>query len=69
MDRAGLQRGRLTGLLLRAEDLAGAEATAQQITLDRGREMRIRAEPAVDRANRRFGAGSVGPAGRLGKAA
>ncbi|MEU6387901.1 hypothetical protein [Streptomyces sp. NPDC046939] len=69
MDRAGLQRGRLVGLLVRAEDLVAASAAAEQISLDRGREMRLRAEQAVDRANRRFGDGSVGPAALLHKAA
>ncbi|MFJ9038559.1 hypothetical protein ACIRF8_18450 [Streptomyces sp. NPDC102406] len=69
MDRAGLQRGRLAGLLVRAEDLVAASAAAEQISLDRSREMRLRAEQAVDRANARFGHGSVHPAALLNKAA
>ncbi|MFE6153677.1 hypothetical protein [Streptomyces sp. NPDC057889] len=69
MDRAGLQRGRLTGLLVRGEDLIAADAVAEQISFDRSREMRLRAEQAVDRANHRFGAGSVTPAALLHKAA
>ncbi|MEV1025922.1 hypothetical protein [Streptomyces sp. NPDC050264] len=69
MDRAGLQRGRLVGLLVRAEDLVAAGPTAEQISFDHGREMRLRAEQAVDRANQRYGTGSVGPAALLHKAA
>ncbi|MDQ8707563.1 hypothetical protein RCO28_34595 [Streptomyces sp. LHD-70] len=69
MDAAGLQRGRLTGLLLRADDLVGAHAAAEQITFDRGREMRLRVESVADRANARYGKGTVGPASLLRKAA
>ncbi|WP_353940690.1 hypothetical protein ABII15_03080 [Streptomyces sp. HUAS MG91] len=39
-----------------------AGSAAEQITLDRGRVMRLRAEQAVDRTNRRFGHGGVAPA-------
>ncbi|MFF1593069.1 hypothetical protein ACFVY0_33865 [Streptomyces sp. NPDC058286] len=69
MDRAGLQRGRLVGLLVRAEDLVAAATASEQISFDRSREMRLRAEQAMDRANRRFGKGSVTPAALLHKAA
>ncbi|MFE9776160.1 hypothetical protein ACFYOV_31790 [Streptomyces sp. NPDC005931] len=34
MDAAGLQRGRLTGIALRGEDLIDADRVAQQISLD-----------------------------------
>ncbi|WP_338056499.1 hypothetical protein [Streptomyces torulosus] len=34
MDAAGLQRGRLTGLALKAEDLVDADQVAEQISLD-----------------------------------
>ncbi|MET7665238.1 hypothetical protein ABZT45_50405 [Streptomyces sp. NPDC005356] len=69
MDRSGLQRGRLVGLLVRADDLVAAETAAEQISFDRSREMRLRVEQAMDRANRRFGEGSVTPAALLHKAA
>ncbi|WP_334590737.1 DinB/UmuC family translesion DNA polymerase [Streptomyces sp. B21-083] len=41
IDAAGLQRGRLTGLSLRGEDLAGADHVAQQIRFDHAREDRL----------------------------
>ncbi|WP_317441003.1 hypothetical protein [Streptomyces collinus] len=62
MDAAGLQRGRLTGLALRGEELREAGAVAQQITLDHSREARLVAEAAVDRIRDKFGAGIIGPA-------
>ena len=61
-DSLGLQRARVRGVTLRAERLAPARDTGRQISLDRARENRLRAEPAVDRANRRFGPGTVIPA-------
>ncbi|MGW0392011.1 DNA polymerase Y family protein [Streptomyces sp. NPDC003042] len=66
MDAAGLQRARLTGLVLRAEDLTGAEGVARQISLDPVRESRLTVEAAIDRANARFGAGTVRPAATFG---
>jgi DNA polymerase-4 len=68
MDAAGLQRARLTGMVLRAEDLTGAERVARQISLDPVREARLTVEAAVDRANARFGAGTVRPAATFGRA-
>ncbi|TLQ38968.1 DNA polymerase Y family protein [Streptomyces marianii] len=68
LDAAGLQRARLVGMALRGEDLLASDQVAEQISLDRVREARLRAEVAVDRANMRFGAGTVGPAALLGKA-
>ncbi|MFD9354986.1 hypothetical protein [Streptomyces sp. NPDC060031] len=62
LDAAGLQRARLTGMVLRAEDLTGAEKAARQISLDPVREARLTVEAAIDRANARFGAGTVRPA-------
>ncbi|MGD1217097.1 hypothetical protein AB9Q10_01545 [Streptomyces krungchingensis] len=62
MDAAGLQRGRLTGLALKAEDLIAADQVAEQISLDAGREARLVAETAIDRVRDKFGAGVIGPA-------
>ncbi|MET9387675.1 hypothetical protein ABZY09_43390 [Streptomyces sp. NPDC002928] len=62
MDAAALQRGRLTGLALKAEDLAEAGQTAQQISFDASREARLVAESAIDRVRARFGAQVIGPA-------
>lgn len=62
MDAAALQRGRLTGLALKAEDLAEAgqvtEQITEQITLNQSREARLVAENAVDRVRARV----IGPA-------
>ncbi|MFH8939477.1 DinB/UmuC family translesion DNA polymerase [Streptomyces griseosporeus] len=62
MDAAGLQRGRLTGIVLRGEDLVDADQVAQQISLDAGREARLVAEGAVDRVRAKFGPDVIGPA-------
>ncbi|WP_327714196.1 hypothetical protein [Streptomyces sp. NBC_00490] len=62
MDAAGLQRGRLTGLSLRGEDLIGAGQTAEQISLDDARESLLVAEAAVDEIRNTFGFRVIGPA-------
>ncbi|MER5938438.1 hypothetical protein ABT121_14075 [Streptomyces sp. NPDC001928] len=62
MDAAGLQRGRLTGLALKGEDLIGADQVAQQISLDDSRESRLVAEAAIDRVRNKFGPRIIGPA-------
>ncbi|MEV5320310.1 hypothetical protein AB0K92_22090 [Streptomyces sp. NPDC052687] len=60
MDAAGLQRGRLTGIVLRGEDLIDADRVAQQISLDDTREARLLAERTVVRD--KFGPAAIGPA-------
>jgi DNA polymerase-4 len=62
MDAASLQRGRLTGLALKGEDLIDAEQVAQQISLDDAREARLVAEAAIDRVRDKFGPRVIGPA-------
>ncbi|MER5200968.1 DinB/UmuC family translesion DNA polymerase [Streptomyces sp. NPDC002755] len=55
MDAAGLQRGRLTALALKGEDLVDADQVAQQISLDDTREARLVAEAVIVRVRDRFG--------------
>ncbi|MFF0736448.1 hypothetical protein ACFYVK_33155 [Streptomyces chartreusis] len=62
MDAAGLQRGRLTALALKGEDLVDADQVATQITLDDARESRLIAEAAIDRVHGKFGPCIIGPA-------
>jgi DNA polymerase-4 len=62
MDAAGLQRGRLTGLALRGEDLVDAGQVAEQLSLDVARQARLVAESAADRIRARFEPGAIGPA-------
>ncbi|MCW8102664.1 DNA polymerase Y family protein [Streptomyces tauricus] len=68
IDAAGLQRGRLTGLVLRGEDLAAADQVAEQISLDQAREDRLVAEAVADRIREKFGPGAIGPAAALRRA-
>jgi DNA polymerase-4 len=68
MDAAGLQRGRLTGLVLKGEDLIDASQVAQQISLDDAREDRLVAEAAMDRIRAKYGPGAIGPAAAFRRA-
>ncbi|MFE2586924.1 hypothetical protein ACFXGE_44200, partial [Streptomyces sp. NPDC059378] len=65
IDAAGLQRGRITGITLKAEDLVAAGQVAEQISLDRAREARLAAEEVSDRIRARFGPDAVRPATTL----
>ncbi|NEA56450.1 hypothetical protein G3I60_20445 [Streptomyces sp. SID13666] len=58
----GLQRARVRSLTLRAEQLRPAHTAAHQMSLDQVRENRLAIEPAIDKANARFGPGAVRPA-------
>ncbi|MFI9155549.1 hypothetical protein [Streptomyces sp. NPDC053367] len=68
MDAACLQRGRLTRIALRGDDLIDADQVAQQISLDTTREARLVAESSVDRVREKFGAGVIGPAAAFRRA-
>lgn len=56
LDAAGLQRGRLAGLVGKCKDFVDAEQVATQIGLDNAREAHLVAETAVDRVREKFGA-------------
>ncbi|MFI1702266.1 hypothetical protein [Streptomyces bobili] len=62
MDAARLQRGRLTAITLKGEDLVSADQVARQISLDDAREARLVTEATADRIRDKFGAGVIGPA-------
>jgi DNA polymerase-4 len=68
MDAAGLQRGRVSGLVLKGEDLIDAGQVAQQTSLDSAREDRLVAEAAVDRIRAKYGPGAIGPAAMFRRA-
>jgi DNA polymerase-4 len=68
IDSAGLQRGRITGLVLKGDDLIDADRVAQQISLDHTREARLVAEAAVDRVRDKFGQSIIGPASVIRRA-
>ncbi|MFG2116402.1 hypothetical protein ACGFRB_27835 [Streptomyces sp. NPDC048718] len=60
-DALGLQRARVTGLSLRAEELTDARLAGRQLTFDRRTESADRLEPVLDRIAARW-PGAVGPA-------
>ncbi|MFF2571119.1 hypothetical protein [Streptomyces sp. NPDC058084] len=62
-----LERARVRAVTVRAEQLLDADRVAEQISLDRAEENVRLLESAVDRANRRFGPGAVGPAALAGR--
>ncbi|MFG2261073.1 DinB/UmuC family translesion DNA polymerase [Streptomyces mirabilis] len=65
IDAAGLQRGRLTGITLKGEDLIAAGQVAEQISFDQAREARLVAEEVSDRIRAKFGPGAIRPATTL----
>ncbi|PBC93778.1 DNA polymerase-4 [Streptomyces sp. Ag82_O1-15] len=65
IDAAGLQRGRLTGITLKGEDLVAADRVAEQISFDGAREARLVAEEVSDRIRAKFGPGAIRPATTL----
>ena len=65
LDFFGLQRARMRRITIVAEDVVDAGQAPTQLTLDRGREARLRAEPVVDELNARYGPDTVGPAAAL----
>ncbi|MCT9105351.1 hypothetical protein N4G69_06875 [Streptomyces mirabilis] len=65
IDAAGLQRGRLTGITLKGEDLVAADQVAEQISFDGAREARLLAEEVSDRIRAKFGPGAIRPATTL----
>ncbi|MFF4734232.1 hypothetical protein ACFY3M_55785 [Streptomyces mirabilis] len=65
IDAAGLQRGRLTGITLKGEDLIAAGQVAEQISFDGAREARLVAEEVSDRIRAKFGPGVIRPATTL----
>ncbi|MFI1014450.1 hypothetical protein [Streptomyces sp. NPDC020965] len=58
----GLQRARVRGLALRAEDLQPAELASTQLTFDPADDRARRIESSADRARARFGPAAILPA-------
>ncbi|MFF7216887.1 hypothetical protein ACFZAU_41315 [Streptomyces sp. NPDC008238] len=57
--RLGLQRARVRGVSVRAEQLSGAEVASVQLSLDDEHETGHRLDPVIDQLNARFGPGTV----------
>ncbi|MEU3837774.1 DinB/UmuC family translesion DNA polymerase [Streptomyces microflavus] len=64
----GFQRARIRAVTARCEQLQDAARTPEQLSLEPQRDDQLRAETAIDALNRRFGAGTVGPAAAYGRA-
>ncbi|WP_019544020.1 DNA polymerase Y family protein [Streptomyces sulphureus] len=64
-DALGLQRAKVRSVVLRAEELTGAENAVRQLSFDPGAEKARRAEAAADLARTRFGRAAAYPAGLL----
>ncbi|MFD8079280.1 hypothetical protein ACFV3E_42420 [Streptomyces sp. NPDC059718] len=58
-ERLGLQRARVRGISVRAEQLSGAEGASVQLSLDPEREAGHRLDPVVDQVIARFGPGAL----------
>ncbi|MFE2533849.1 hypothetical protein [Streptomyces sp. NPDC059371] len=65
IDAAGLQRGRITAITLKGDDLIPAGQVAEQISLDQSREARLVAEEVSDRIRAKFGPCAIRPATTL----
>ncbi|MET9895946.1 hypothetical protein ABZZ47_38285 [Streptomyces sp. NPDC006465] len=65
IDAAGLQRGRITAITLKGEDLIAADQVAEQVSLDQTREARLVAEEVSDRIRAKFGPDAIRPATTL----
>lgn len=58
----GLQRARIRAVTVRVGQLAEAQAGYTQLSLDRATEDARRLEPVIDKANHRWGTGTLAPA-------
>ncbi|MFF3660454.1 DinB/UmuC family translesion DNA polymerase [Streptomyces olivochromogenes] len=65
IDAAGRQRGRLTGIALKGEDLVATDRVAEQRSFDGAREAGLVAEEVSDRIRARSGPGAIRPATRF----
>lgn len=62
----GLQRARVRGFAIRADNLLPADTAHRQLSMDPGEDRARAAEAAADRARRRFGPKAAGPAALAG---
>ncbi|MFJ1973898.1 hypothetical protein ACIO93_35210 [Streptomyces sp. NPDC087903] len=65
IDAAGLQRGRITQITLKGQDLVPTGQVAEQVSLDQVREARLVAEEVSDRIRGKFGPDAIRPATTL----
>ncbi|MFW3464286.1 DNA polymerase Y family protein [Streptomyces microflavus] len=68
LDPTAVRGARIRAVTARCEQLQDADRTPEQLSLDPQRDDQLRAETAIDVLNRRFGAGTVGPAAAYGRA-